>query len=153
MTSHLAWSLNWPRYILASFLYIRCLTKACQYQHSERESRCCVVTIWRSWDTSILDIDCRPAARLAQAGLWAASRAARAGVWVFVVRESVLVLRAVGGCREWLFVGAFLYDLFIFMGGESPVNYPLERTQRAMKKSGVKWKRRLHLDGGRGVAL
>ncbi|CAG8011311.1 unnamed protein product [Penicillium salamii] len=43
------------------------------------------------------------------------------------------------------FMGAFLYDFFIFTGGESPVNYPLERTQRAMAKSGMKWKRRLHL--------
>ncbi|KAJ5881464.1 uncharacterized protein N7529_000136 [Penicillium soppii] len=43
------------------------------------------------------------------------------------------------------FMGAFLYDFFIFTGGESPVNYPWERTERAMKKSGMKWKRRLHL--------
>ncbi|KGO67485.1 Major intrinsic protein [Penicillium italicum] len=42
-------------------------------------------------------------------------------------------------------VGAFLYDFFIFTGGESPINYPLERTQRAMAKSRMKWKRRLHL--------
>ncbi|EKV06615.1 Major intrinsic protein [Penicillium digitatum] len=43
------------------------------------------------------------------------------------------------------FIGAFLYDFFIFTGGESPINYPLERTQRAMTKSKTKWKRRLHL--------
>ncbi|OJJ36962.1 hypothetical protein ASPWEDRAFT_170463 [Aspergillus wentii DTO 134E9] len=43
------------------------------------------------------------------------------------------------------FVGAFLYDFFIFTGGESPVNYPLERTQRAMRKSRMKWGRRLRL--------
>jgi aquaglyceroporin related protein len=43
------------------------------------------------------------------------------------------------------FMGAFLYDFFIFTGGESPVNYPLERTQRAMSKSGTRWKRRLQL--------
>ncbi|KAJ5822433.1 Major intrinsic protein [Penicillium robsamsonii] len=43
------------------------------------------------------------------------------------------------------FMGAFLYDFFIFTGGESPVNYPLERTQRAMTKSGMSWKRRLQL--------
>ncbi|KXG49504.1 Major intrinsic protein [Penicillium griseofulvum] len=43
------------------------------------------------------------------------------------------------------FMGAFLYDFFIFTGGESPVNYPLERTQRAMSKSGMRWKRRLQL--------
>lgn len=43
------------------------------------------------------------------------------------------------------FMGAFLYDFFIFTGGESPVNYPLERTQRALTKSGMRWKRRLQL--------
>lgn len=43
------------------------------------------------------------------------------------------------------FTGAFLYDFFIFTGGESPVNYPLDRTQRAIRKSGIKWRRRLHL--------
>ena len=43
------------------------------------------------------------------------------------------------------FIGGFLYDFFIFTGGESPVNYPLQRTQRAMKKSRMKWRRRLHL--------
>ncbi|KAJ5758697.1 MIP transporter [Penicillium odoratum] len=41
--------------------------------------------------------------------------------------------------------GAFLYDFFIFTGGESPVNYPWERTQRAMRKSRMKWGRRLHI--------
>lgn len=44
------------------------------------------------------------------------------------------------------FTGAFLYDFFIFTGGESPVNYPLERTQRAITKGRMKWKRRLHLN-------
>ncbi|KAL1850609.1 hypothetical protein Plec18170_006894 [Paecilomyces lecythidis] len=48
---------------------------------------------------------------------------------------------ALGGA--W--VGGFLYDFMIFTGGESPVNYPLERTQRALKKTQMKWKRRLHL--------
>ncbi|KAL6901445.1 aquaporin-like protein [Trichoderma evansii] len=43
------------------------------------------------------------------------------------------------------FTGAFLYDFFIFTGGESPVNYPLDRTQRALRKSRMKWRRRLHL--------
>ncbi|KAM0476462.1 hypothetical protein ACHAPX_006376 [Trichoderma viride] len=43
------------------------------------------------------------------------------------------------------FTGAFLYDFFIFTGGESPVNYPLDRTQRALRKSRIKWRRRLHL--------
>ncbi|OOF96884.1 hypothetical protein ASPCADRAFT_207005 [Aspergillus carbonarius ITEM 5010] len=43
------------------------------------------------------------------------------------------------------FMGAFLYDFFIFTGGESPVNYPWERTQRAMRKSRMKWKKRLRL--------
>ena len=39
------------------------------------------------------------------------------------------------GSSSGSFVGAFLYDFFIFTGGESPVNYPLERTRRALKKS------------------
>jgi aquaglyceroporin related protein len=34
--------------------------------------------------------------------------------------------------------GAFLYDSLIFVGGESPVNYPRKRIKRA----GTKWKRR-----------
>jgi aquaglyceroporin related protein len=49
------------------------------------------------------------------------------------------------GALSGAFGGAFLYDLFIFTGGESPVNYPWERTERAMRKSRMKWKRRLHL--------
>lgn len=49
------------------------------------------------------------------------------------------------GTTSGAFMGGFLYDFFIFTGGESPVNYPLERTQRAMKKSRTKWKRRLSL--------
>lgn len=57
------------------------------------------------------------------------------------------------GAVSGSFVGAFLYDFFIFTGGESPVNYPLKRTQRAMRVSRMRWERRLHLDGGRGVAL
>ncbi|UKZ77986.1 hypothetical protein TrVFT333_005720 [Trichoderma virens FT-333] len=43
------------------------------------------------------------------------------------------------------FMGAFLYDFMIFTGGESPINYPLERTQRALHKSHMKWQRRLRL--------
>ncbi|KAJ5273240.1 MIP transporter [Penicillium angulare] len=49
------------------------------------------------------------------------------------------------GAIAGAFNGAFLYDFFIFTGGESPVNYPWERTQRAMKKSRMKWGRRLHI--------
>ncbi|KAF9888627.1 hypothetical protein FE257_008559 [Aspergillus nanangensis] len=49
------------------------------------------------------------------------------------------------GALTGAFFGAFLYDFMIFTGGESPVNYPMERTQRAMRKSRMKWKRRLHL--------
>lgn len=46
-------------------------------------------------------------------------------------------------CTTGAFVGAFVYDFMIFTGGESPVNYPLERTERAMKKGATKWKGRL----------
>lgn len=35
--------------------------------------------------------------------------------------------------------GAFFYDAAIFVGGESPVNYPRERIQRAGKKWRRKW--------------
>lgn len=34
--------------------------------------------------------------------------------------------------------GAFLYDVAVFVGGESPVNYP----RRRIKRAGVKWRRR-----------
>ena len=43
------------------------------------------------------------------------------------------------------FVGAGIYDFFIFTGGESPINYPWGRTKRAAVKSKNKWLRRLHL--------
>ncbi|KAF2721897.1 aquaporin-like protein [Polychaeton citri CBS 116435] len=43
------------------------------------------------------------------------------------------------------FIGAFLYDLAIFTGGESPINYPWTRTKRAAFKSKQKWKKRLHI--------
>ncbi|KAJ5599263.1 MIP transporter [Penicillium hetheringtonii] len=49
------------------------------------------------------------------------------------------------GAVSGAFAGGFLYDFFIFTGGESPVNYPLERTQRALRKSRMKWRRRLRL--------
>lgn len=38
--------------------------------------------------------------------------------------------------------GAFLYDSAIFVGGESPVNYPRRRIKRALKKKKSKWSRR-----------
>lgn len=43
------------------------------------------------------------------------------------------------------FIGAFMYDFMVFTGGESPVNYPWDRTQRAIRKSRTKWARRLHI--------
>lgn len=53
------------------------------------------------------------------------------------------------GSLSAAFIGAFLYDFMIFTGGESPVNYPWERTQRSMRKSRAKWKRRLHMHLGK----
>lgn len=44
------------------------------------------------------------------------------------------------------FVGAALYDVCIFTGGESPINYPWTRTKRSYKKGKAKWTRRLHLE-------
>lgn len=46
------------------------------------------------------------------------------------------------GSLSGAFMGAFLYDFMIFTGGESPINYPLERTQRAIKKSRMRWEHR-----------
>lgn len=43
------------------------------------------------------------------------------------------------------FVGAALYDVAIFTGGESPMNYPWSRTKRSMRKSKAKWRRRLRM--------
>ena len=43
-------------------------------------------------------------------------------------------------------VGAALYDICIFTGGESPINYPWTRTKRSFKKGKKKWARRLHLN-------
>lgn len=43
------------------------------------------------------------------------------------------------------FVGAGIYDFFIFTGGESPINYPWGRTKRAAIKSRDKWARRFHI--------
>lgn len=42
-------------------------------------------------------------------------------------------------------VGAALYDICIFTGGESPINYPWTRTKRSFKKGKAKWGRRLRL--------
>lgn len=53
------------------------------------------------------------------------------------------------GAISGAMIGALLYDFMIFTGGESPINYPLESTQRAMKKGGKKWKRRCQLLGRR----
>lgn len=39
--------------------------------------------------------------------------------------------------------GAFLYDAAIFVGGESPVNYPRRRIKRASKKWRKRWAKRL----------
>lgn len=50
------------------------------------------------------------------------------------------------GAGSGALMGGLLYDLFIFTGGESPVNYPFERTQRALKKKGMRLKQRLHLN-------
>ncbi|KAG2411663.1 hypothetical protein HFD88_009219 [Aspergillus terreus] len=39
--------------------------------------------------------------------------------------------------------GAFIYDLALFTGGESPVNYPRRRRKRAMLLKEKKWRHRL----------
>ncbi|GAD93768.1 aquaporin, putative [Paecilomyces variotii No. 5] len=42
-------------------------------------------------------------------------------------------------------IGAAVYDIFIFIGGESPVNYPKKRRMRAKLKKQAKWRKRLRL--------
>lgn len=41
-----------------------------------------------------------------------------------------------------VFVGGALYDVCIFTGGESPINYPWSRTKRSWRKGKAKWRRR-----------
>ncbi|KAK1144585.1 hypothetical protein N8T08_005458 [Aspergillus melleus] len=41
--------------------------------------------------------------------------------------------------------GAAVYDVFVFIGGESPVNYPPARRKRAKLKKAFKWRKRLGL--------
>ncbi|KAI5269851.1 aquaporin-like protein [Aureobasidium subglaciale] len=47
------------------------------------------------------------------------------------------------GCIPGGIVGATLYDICIFTGGESPVNYPRKRIWRAGHKAKRKWGKRL----------
>ncbi|KAL1305012.1 hypothetical protein AAFC00_003913 [Neodothiora populina] len=42
-------------------------------------------------------------------------------------------------------VGAAVYDIMVFTGGESPINYPWTRTKRAAHKSKRKWLWKFHL--------
>lgn len=41
--------------------------------------------------------------------------------------------------------GGAVYDIFIFIGGESPINYPRTRRRRSKLKKEAKWRRRLSL--------
>lgn len=45
----------------------------------------------------------------------------------------------ISGCLT----GAALYDTFIFIGGESPINYAPRRRRRAKLKKENKWRKRL----------
>lgn len=40
-------------------------------------------------------------------------------------------------------MGACLYDIFVFIGGESPINYAPRRRMRAKLKKEAKWRKRL----------
>lgn len=42
-------------------------------------------------------------------------------------------------------IGAAVYDISIFIGGESPINYPKKRRVRAKLKKQAKWRKRLRL--------
>lgn len=48
--------------------------------------------------------------------------------------------------------GAFLYDSAIFVGGESPVNYPRRRIKRALHKKKNKWNKRFQ-SATRGIRV
>lgn len=57
---------------------------------------------------------------------------------------------AVCGPVAGALTGGFLYDVSVFVGGESPVNYPRKRIQRALKKKTTRWGKRLgSVVGGR----
>ena len=45
--------------------------------------------------------------------------------------------------------GAMMYDIFIFVGGESPVNYPPRRRHRAKLQKETKWRRWLGIGKGK----
>ncbi|KAJ5263578.1 Glycerol uptake facilitator protein [Penicillium angulare] len=49
--------------------------------------------------------------------------------------------------------GASLYDIFIFIGGESPVNYAPRRRKRATLKKETKWRKRLGIGKGKLPSL
>ncbi|KAK8173714.1 putative MIP transporter [Phyllosticta citrichinensis] len=51
-----------------------------------------------------------------------------------------------GATLTGAFSGALLYDVLIFVGGESPVNYPRARFKRAEKRWREEWVRRLKLE-------
>ncbi|KAJ5982853.1 Glycerol uptake facilitator protein [Penicillium waksmanii] len=48
-------------------------------------------------------------------------------------------MATIGGCLA----GACLYDIFVFIGGESPINYAPRRRMRAKLKKEAKWRKRL----------
>jgi len=48
------------------------------------------------------------------------------------------------------FIGGCLYDIAIFTGGESPINYPFRRWKRAAHISKKSWMARLHLTAKEG---
>jgi len=74
------------------------------------------------------------------------SRAAAATVGysgqVFTIRDGWWAYGSWGATISGSLVGAFFYDVAIFVGGESPVNYPRSRRKRARDNAKFKAKRR-----------
>jgi len=54
---------------------------------------------------------------------------------VFTPRDAWWVYGAWGATISGALVGGFLYDVAIFVGGESPVNYPRSKRRRAKDKT------------------
>jgi aquaglyceroporin related protein len=61
------------------------------------------------------------------------------GPEVFTVRDAWWVYGAWGATISGALVGGLLYDVAIFVGGESPVNYPRSRRRRAKDKARRWW--------------
>lgn len=73
----------------------------------------------------------------------------RVALWVLGYSPKLLFADGYWFKVNWLgplagaILGGVLYDAFIFVGGESPVNYPTRRIRRAARKWRKRWKARM----------